>query len=321
MGLSHNRIYGLMVLATFFWSGAFIAGKLALREFPPFALTFFRFFFALPLIFPILYLREPGNWWPKREQWVPLITLGIVGIFGYHAFFFSALKYTTAINSSLIASTNPMITFMLAALIGQDRVTPLRLLGMILSFTGVFLIVTNGDWSVVSTFRFNVGDILIWAGVWCWAVYSLLGRSFMNRYSLSPLVVTAYTFLVCAAVSVPLVIWENPALYLPKTTLVGWLSIVYMAVFASVLGYLVFMTAVQKVGAPRAAVFFNLVPVLTIIQSVIYLGEPFSWFKLVSAAVIICGVFLTTRPEADGQADENPSPAAVRPAVSPGSEV
>lgn len=88
--MSINRIYLLMILATLFWSGAFITGKLAVQEFPVFTLTFFRFLIALPFIFIILKKMEPAGWLPSKRQWVPLIILGFLGTFLYHGLFFIA---------------------------------------------------------------------------------------------------------------------------------------------------------------------------------------------------------------------------------------
>jgi drug/metabolite transporter (DMT)-like permease len=149
----------------------------------------------------------------------------------------------------------------------------------------------------VSNFRFNIGDILMFAAVWSWAAYSVISRKVMQNYQISPLILTAYTFLVCTIVSIPFVLWEKPMTYLPHASWGGWLSILYMTIFASVLGYLFQLIAIQKIGAPKAAIFVNLVPVFTIVQSVLILGEPFNTFKLLSAGIIITGVYLTTRPQ------------------------
>ncbi|VBB08967.1 Hypothetical protein LUCI_4253 [Lucifera butyrica] len=297
--MSERRINLLMVLTALFWSGAFITGKIAVREFPAFALTFFRFLFALPLIFSILYIREPENMLPRGKQWRPLIILGFVGTFCYHALFFTALQYTTAINSSLIGAMNPMVTTLLAALFFSEQLTPRRITGVILSFCGVFLVITNADWRLISDFRFNGGDLLMLLAVCSWAVYSLLSRRYMKEYGLTPFMVTAYTFFICVILAVPFMVWENPATYLLSATLGGWMSIVYMSVFASVLGYLFQMVAIQHIGAARAAMFINLVPVFTIIQSVFLLGESFSFYKLIGASIIITGVYLATRPQAE----------------------
>ncbi|MEG6586242.1 DMT family transporter [Dendrosporobacter sp. 1207_IL3150] len=297
--MSVNRVYAMMVLAAFFWSGAFITGKLAVREFPPFALTFFRFFFALPLIFVILYKHQPDKWLPHKNEWPPLIMLGLIGTFLYHALFFTSLQYTTAINSSLIGSTNPMITAVLAAMFIKEKISLVRMAGIMLSLLGVILTVTNGQWSVLTALSLNYGDILMLLAVGSWACYSLLSRKVMQKYKLSPILLTAYTFLTCTVISIPFVLWENPATYLPTVTFGGWLSILYMTIFASVIGYLVHLIAIEKIGAAKSAIFINLVPVFTIIQSVYILGEPFSLLKLLSAAIIISGVYLTTRPDAE----------------------
>jgi len=295
--MSESRVGLLMVLTAVFWSGAFITGKIAVGEFPPFALVFFRFFLALPFIFTLLYIKERQTWLPQRRQWLPLAALGIIGTFCYHALFFASLRYTTAINSSLIGATNPMITTLLAVLFFSEKLTLRRWGGIALSFAGIFLVVTNADWGLISALQFNTGDILMFIAVCCFAVYSLLSRHYMKEYALSPLMVTAYTFLFCVLVSIPFVLWENPASYLPTTTLKGWLSIFYMSIFASVLGYLFQMIAIQRIGAPKAAIFVNLVPIFTIVQSVLILGESFTLFKLVSALIIIVGVYLATRTE------------------------
>lgn len=296
--MSDKQVRMLMVLTSLLWSGAFITGKFSVQEFPPFALTFFRFLFALPFIFTILYLKDRNNLFPHGKQWRALLLLGFVGTFCYHALFFSSLSYTTAINSSLIGAINPMVTTLLAAMFFGERLTALRVLGILLSFLGVFLFITNGNLQVISQFHVNHGDFLMLIAVFCFAVYSLLSRRYMKQYQLTPFMVTAYTFLICVIMSGPFVLWENPAAYLSATTARGWLSILYMSVFASVLGYLFQAIAIQRIGAPRTAVFINLVPIFTIIQSVTILGESITFIKLLCAAIVITGVYLATRPEA-----------------------
>lgn len=294
--MSDKQIRLLMVMTSFFWSGAFIAGKVSVQEFPPFALTFFRFLFALPFIFTIFFFREPKSLIPSARQWPALIVLGFIGTFLYHVLFFTSLNYTTAINSSIIGATNPMVTTLLATLFFSERLTIWRVIGILLSFGGVFLFITNGDLLLISQFHFNKGDLLMLTAVTFFAIYSLLSRRYMKAYNLSPLMVTAYTFLICVVVAIPFVLWERPATYLFSTTVSGWLSILYMSVFASVLGYLFQMVAIQRIGASRTAVFINLVPIFTIILSVTIIGESITLIKLMSAAIVLTGVYLATRP-------------------------
>jgi len=110
-----------MILATFFWSGAFIAGKLSTPYIPPFTLTFLRFAIATFLLFLFIKFREKKLYKPKKEDIPVFLFTGIIGMFGYHILFFYSLRYTTAINSSIIGSTNPIITTLLGILILGDN--------------------------------------------------------------------------------------------------------------------------------------------------------------------------------------------------------
>lgn len=294
--MSSALVYIMLFFMALFFSGAFIAGKLAVMELPAFSLIFFRFLIALPFIFAVLYWKEPKHLLPKKEDWPWLILLGIIGTFFYHGLFFICLKYTTAINSSLIGAMNPMITALMAYLFCQERMSLAQVIGIALSFFGAVMVVTDGGTLFAGGMQFNPGDVLMFLAVCCMAVYSLISRRVMQRYDLSPIMITAYTFLVCTVVSIPFVLWETPATYWNSITLGGWLAVLYMSLFASVGGYLFQMIGIQQIGAPRSAVFMNLVPVFAIVQSIVFLGESFSLAKACSALFIIAGVYLATRP-------------------------
>jgi drug/metabolite transporter (DMT)-like permease len=285
----------MMVFSSLLTSGAYIAGKLAVVQFPPLALTFYRFLFALPLIFIVLYINQPDSWLPKRHEIPYMVLLGAIGIFAYHALFFSALKHTTAINSSLVAATNPILVALLSFFVLGDHISWPRALGIILSFTGALLTITDGSWRLLINMNFNIGDILMFLAVCIWAVYSVCNCKVMIQFEISPLKLTAYCFLVGVILSFPFYLSSKPSAYLVHTTPGGWLAVCYLAVCSSVLAYLFYNIAIRKVGAARAAIFANLVPVFTIVQSILFLRESFGWFKCLSTIMIISGVFLATR--------------------------
>lgn len=293
MEKENRKIYLLMVICTVFWAGAFIAGKIGVREFPPFSLAFFRFLFATIIIFAVMFKYEKKDWRLKHKDWLYMFLLGFIGMFGYHALFFTALKYTTAMNSSMIGATNPLITSILAAVFLKEHLGVKRFGAILLAFTGIILTVSNGDMTLLKTFSFNVGDLFMLAAVFCWAVYSIISRKIMDRYS--PLILTSYSFLVCLVLLIPFVIWEKPAEYLPKATWAGWASVLYMAIFASVIGYLVQQVSIKTIGASKTAAFINLVPVFSIILSAIILHEKITGVKLLSAVIIITGVYFNTK--------------------------
>jgi len=285
-------IYALMVLSTIFWSGAFIAAKFSAKDFPTFTLTFLRFSIATTIIFLIM-LKYEDNWKIKLNDVPTFLVLGIVGMFGYHVLFFTSLKYTTAINSSLIAATNPLITAVLASLFLGDKLDIKKIGAICLSLIGVLLTITGGDFKAVAKVGFNTGDLFMLAAVSAWAVYSIISKKAAPKYS--PLVLTAYSFLACTIVLIPFVIMEHPVSYIKNATATGWIAVIYMAVFPSVVGYLVQQMSFKTIGPRRTSIFTNLVPVFSIILSILILNETINPFKIFSSVLIIAGVYLTTR--------------------------
>lgn len=298
--MTNRKVYISMVITALFWSGAFIAGKMAVNVFGPLTLTFLRFLLALPFIFLLLWFKEPRAFVPGKEQVKPLVILGLIGTLGYHFFFFLALHHTSAINSSIIGATNPVVTTVLAVLFFNERVSTIRSIGVGISLFGVFSVITGLDLEMLSNLNFNIGDIYMALGVLCFSSYALLSRKYMKKYRLSPLTTTAYTFLVCTVISLVLsLVLEQPVDAFGSAGPKVWLEILYMAVLASVVGYYLQLNAIKTIGAPRTAMFINLVPVFTIFLASVILGESITIFKLVCALTIIAGVYLALKPEKD----------------------
>jgi drug/metabolite transporter (DMT)-like permease len=291
--MTNKKIYILMVLCTIFWAGAFIAGKLSTPYIPPFTLTFLRFFFAVLILYFIMKAR--GVKLPRLStKDIPVFMFtGIIGMFGYHVLFFTALKSTTAINSSIIGASNPIITAILSYLFLKDKMSYKRVFGIILSFTGVILTLTNANLSVLKTFSFNPGDLLMLIAVFFWASYSVYSKKVIDRYS--PIILTFYSFLFCIIFLIPFVIYEKPWVLIPTIPSSAYLSVLYMSVFPSVIGYLVQQMAIKAIGPGKTSIFINLVPVFSIILSVIILKETLIPIKLLTTFLIIVGVYICQR--------------------------
>jgi len=278
-----------MTVTALFWAGAFVAGKIGVQEFPPFSLTFIRFFLATSILFPIMVKLEPNSWKPARRDIPIIVLLGMTGMFGYHVLFFLALKYTTAINTSLISATSPVITTLLACLLVGETLSPKRIVAVSMAFAGVLLTISDGNLNILSNISLRAGDFLMIAASLCKAAYIVASRRFSRNYS--PIVLTTYSFLVCVIASAPIMLAEDFLGRLPKITLQGWASVAYMAVFASCIGYLAQQFAIRSIGAAKTTAFENLVPVFTIVLSSVILFEKVTMIKVVSAVVIIAGVY------------------------------
>jgi len=288
--LSNTRIYLLMVLSTFFWAGAFIAGKLSVPFIPTFTLTFLRFFIATTILYFVVKAKDKSNYKLTKKDIPIFLFTGIVGMFGYHVFFFTALKYTTAINSSLIGATNPIITTILCIIFLRDKITFRRTIGIILSFLGVFLTITNANLSTIHNLSLNKGDLLMVIAVCMWSAYSVFSKKVIHKFS--PLILTFYSFLFCTVFLIPFVIYERPWLFINQVPYYSFLAVVYMSIFASVIGYLVQQMSIKQIGPSKTSIFINLVPIFSIILSLTILKETISAVKILTALLIIMGVYI-----------------------------
>jgi len=279
-----------MVLTSFFWAGAFIAGKLSVPFIPAFTLTFLRFFIATFILYFVVKYKDKSNYKLTKSDFPIFLFTGIIGMFGYHIFFFTALKYTTAINSSLIGATNPIITTILCIIFLKDKITFKRTLGIFLSFSGVFLTITNANLSTIRSLALNKGDLLMLVAVCMWAAYSVFSKKVIHKFS--PLILTFYSFLFCTIFLIPFVIYDRPWIFIGQVPYYSFLAVVYMSIFASVIGYLVQQMSIKQIGPSKTSIFINLVPIFSIILSVTILKESMSTIKLLTALLIIIGVYI-----------------------------
>jgi drug/metabolite transporter (DMT)-like permease len=211
-------------------------------------------------------------------------------MFGYHVLFFIAVKYTTAINSSIIGASNPIITTILSIIFLKDKITYKRVLGITLSFIGVFLTLTNANLHSMRTFSFNYGDIIMLLAVLMWASYGVFSKRVMPRYS--PIILTFYSFLFCTVLITPFVVYEMPWKLINSIPYYSYISVLYMSIFPSVVGYLVQQMSIKQIGPSKTSIFINLVPMFSIILSVIILKEILNPIKLATALLIILGVYI-----------------------------
>ena len=292
--MTKNKIYLLMTCSCLFWAGAFIAGKYTVPYIATFTLTFLRFFYATIILYLVMK-RTKVDFALQKSQIPVFLVTGTVGMFGYHVLFFTALKYTTAINSSIIAATNPMVTTLLAIIFLKNKLKTRQIFGILLSFAGVLLTITGAEIETLRSFSFNAGDLWMLAAVTAWAVYGVFSKS--KGKDIQPIILTYYSFLVCTILLIPFVIYERPWEFLFTIPVSAHLAVLYMSIFPSVIGYLVQQMAIKEIGPSKASIFVNLVPVFSIILAVALLGETLEPIKLLTAALIILGVFICQRSQ------------------------
>ena len=275
----------ILVLVSLVWAGSFVVVKIGTRNISPIHIGFLRFLVATPLMFLVILLKKMK---PRRVNYKDLpafVILALTGVTLLYVFQFTGIKYTTASTSAVLINTNVMFIAILSFLILRESFTLKKVVGIILGFLGATIIVTNGYLDIGSSF---LGDVLILLSAFCWAVYSIMGKRLLERYN--PLTLNTYAFALGTVFYLPFVINDFGAIFF--IPLEGWLIILYLALFCSVFGYVAWYFVLSHVDASKAAIFLNLIPLFTILLSLL-IGEIVTMFLIAGAVCIIYGIYLT----------------------------
>lgn len=286
-------IYSKLLLTAIFWGGTFIAGRVASQSVGPFSAAFLRF--AVASVCLQLLVRKMEGRWPrlKPAQLLPMLVLGLSGVFAYNVLFFKGLKLIEAGRASLIIANNPILIALLSAVFFRERLTLVQLAGILLSVSGAVVVIARGDIGSVLQGPLGWGELYICGCVMSWVTYSLVGRAVLR--GLSPLVAVAYSSTVGAVCLLWPALGEGMAGAVDSYPPVAWACLVYLGVFGTVLGFLWYYEGIQTIGATKASLFINFVPVSAILMAFLILREPVTFSLLTGGLLVTSGVFLTNR--------------------------
>jgi drug/metabolite transporter (DMT)-like permease len=286
-----GKIYMMLLGFAVFTGATFNLAKFSVQYFSAASAAGWRFGIAAVLLFIILGMQKKVRWEMVRKYGAIYTLLGVIGIFGFNSFFFLGIKYTTPLNGALIMATNPLITSILAYFILKIPLTRNQIIGIMFALFGVILVLTQGSWEVMKTLSMSRGDLFILIGNLCWALYGVLGRKYLSQSS--SMETTTYTMIIGALCLIVLSACLPSSHPLSEVTITAWGSILFMAIFTSVLGYLWWNKAMETIGAANTSLFFNLVPVVTMILSLLT-GTPVSISQILGTVLVILGVFTST---------------------------
>ena len=287
-------VYLKLLLTAFFWGGTFVAGRILGENVGPFSAAFLRFAVAAILLAAIVWQQE-GRLPPlARSQRLPVLFLGLTGVFAYNAFFFKGLQLISAGRASLVIALNPVFIALLSAWFYKEKLTPGKITGILLSVTGAMVVISRGSLAGIVQGGIGFGELMIFGCVLSWVAYSLVGKAVMQ--AVSPLVATAYAaFLGMLFLAVPAWVEGLPGA-LGHYTLPEWGSVVYLGLFGTVIGFVWYYEGIRQIGPMRAGLFINFVPVSAIVLAFLILSEPVTLSLLIGAGLVLTGVYLTNRP-------------------------
>lgn len=283
----------LAALPPLFWAGNFVLGRALHTEIPPLALSFWRWAIALLILLPFTFGRVLAQRSVIRRHWPILSLLALLGVTGYNSFAYIGLQSTTATNGVLLTSATPVLIVALSWLLLGQRVGTAQALGILLSLLGVVTIVSAGDLARLAGLRPNRGDLWILTAGLDWALYSVCLR--WRPKDLDSLVLlTATVALGCVPLAL-LYAWDWSAGNRFDVTPAHLAALGYVALFPSVLAYVIWNRAVAVLGANRTGQYIHLMPLFGALLAVLLLGERLAWFHWTGFALIAAGIRLSAR--------------------------
>ncbi|MES0153843.1 DMT family transporter [Mesorhizobium sp. M0018] len=285
----HRAAYLFLLFTTLLWGGNSVAGKLAVGHISPMTLVFLRWLLAVLILLPIGWGTLRQDWPVVRRHWLLLGGLGACGFAFFNAIFYTALNYTTAINVSIEQAAIPIVIIIANFVLFRLRVNRVQIAGVVLTIIGVAVTASHGDLRQLLKLDLNFGDAIMLVAVLCYSFYSvglrlkpiIRWQSLMLALSVAALVT-----------SLPFFLWEIAAGKVIVPDARGWAVAFYTAIGASVISQIFYIRGNELIGANRAGLFINLVPIFGTLLSVLIVGETFQLYQALALALVLGGISL-----------------------------
>lgn len=283
------KAYVLLALTTLFWAGNSIAGKLAVGHISPMVLVTLRWACVMAALYIVKREQIAADWAVIRPRLAYLLFLGALGFTGFSVALYYALIYTTAINASILQGGMPLFVFCASFMLYSIRISVEQALGFLFSLIGVVIIAVRGDVANLIALDINLGDALMLGAIIAYGIYTAALRSKPQVHWASLMFVLC---LGATLASLPLLGLEvlQGATRFPDAR--GWSVALYVVIFPSLLGQIFYIRAVELIGANRAGLFINLLPLWGALLAVALVGEAFFLHHAVALGLILLGISL-----------------------------
>lgn len=283
----------LLALASLFWAGNIVLARHVAGHVPPLTLSCLRWIGTFMMLWPFARPHLKKDWPTLRARWPLLMLLALTGFAANNALSYWAMQYTQALNGLLIQSSTPLFVALWSLLLFGVRLTAGQFIGIVISLTGVLVILLRGDIGALAAIQFNRGDLMFAGALLVFGLYSALMSRRPNVHQLS---LISFSTAAGALLLAPLAIWEYASGAVLRADLETGLTLGYVIVFASTLAYLFFNRGISLIGPNRAAPFLHLVPVFGSVLAIVLLGEELKPFHLIGYALVLTGVLTASRP-------------------------
>ncbi|SNS14271.1 Permease of the drug/metabolite transporter (DMT) superfamily [Humidesulfovibrio mexicanus] len=315
-------VYAKLVGSMALWGATWVSGRYVAQVLSPFAAAFLRFLFASTFLY-LLLCRATAQLggqagqahggtppdasrtrWPRppRALLPGLAFLGFTGVFLYNALFFSGLARIPAGRAAMIVACVPSAVALYSGLVLRSPTGLVKGLGIALSLAGVSVILSEGNPLSLFTHGADPGDLLILGCVAAWAAYTIAGGRVMRRAT--PLAAVTWSCVLGCAMLLPAALATGLAGQVLAADWIIWANMAFLGVGATGLAFTWYYDGILALGAARASVFINLVPVFATALGCALLGEGVGLPLVAGGLMVLGGVALANRTAASGQSGQ-----------------
>lgn len=281
-------LYPLLTVAMLMWGLTFVFFKFAYESFQPITIVFLRLIISVIFLFAfakILNKLQPV----RRKDYKYIIILALFEPCFYFLGESFGLTFVSSTIGAVIISTIPLIVPIAAYFIYREKLTVLNWFGLFISFGGVLIVVMSNDTTITARLK---GVFLMFLAVLSAVGYGLTVKKLAHHYN--GYTITAYQNSVGVLFFSPLfIIFDlNDFIHILPSG-ISVLSLLYLAVFGSSVTFIIFTLAVRELGASKANIFTNLIPVFTAVFSNILLHEPMPGLKITGIGIVLTGLLMS----------------------------
>ena len=289
---SHLPAAGLATLATLIWSTPPVLARALSVAIPPITLSYSRWVFGALLLLPLVWRRLPAEW-PRLRPHVGSLSLLALFMVTGSTLSTVSVYFTTATNAVLVNASQPAITACVAWLVTRERLKPIQAFGVALAFSGIVTMISRADLAVLAAFDIAIGDLIMLSAVIGWSLYAV----FVHRREYKPAADILLFFIAVVGVLSMLPFYLAELYFVGgfKPRAVYGLAMIYLAVFPTLLATFFWNQALHTLGANRAAIFTNLIPVFGACLAVIFLGERLFAWHYAGAVLVFVGIMFAVR--------------------------
>ena len=292
---NHTKGVLFALLATFLWSVNMVIASGVKGHIPPVGLAFWRWTTACIVLAPFA-LKDTIRTFKivKKNFWYLTVT-AVLGISIFNTLIYFAGKTTSAVNLSLIAISIPLFIIAISRIIFKEKVSNLRILGILTIIIGVFVLITKGSLDALLDINFTIGDLLMLLACFFFACYTLLVRK--KPKELDSKVFLFTVFVIGTVLILPFYIWEHS--YYEKVTFDSKTILItsYVGIFASLVSFYLWNEAIALIGTSKTAVIYYLIPIFSGILAYFFLDQAIEFIQIISMVIIVVGLLITNKKQ------------------------